>query len=138
MPSLTAIRRRITQACGVLILLLAAFDVLAMILGHDWSVFVLIKSLVFAALGVGLLLGKVFARRATALLLVLAAIGLPIGYINPFNASDMMAAQGTAPSLGHILLWMVPLEMLLLFTAWAVDPLRRERAAATPAGDPKP
>jgi hypothetical protein len=130
MPTLPVLRRRITQACGVLFLVLALVDLLPMLLGHGWSVFLFIKTLIEAALGVGLLLGNLFARRAAALLLLMVTIGLPIGYINPFNASDMMAGGGTAPSLASILLWMVPLELLLLFIVWAVDPLARERAAA--------
>jgi hypothetical protein len=124
------LRRRVTQICGILFLLLALIDLLSMLLGHDWSLFLFIKALVEATLGAGLLVGNVFARRAAALLLVLAAIGLPIGYINPFNAGDMMAEGGTAPSIPSILLWMMPLELLLLFLAWAVDPMARERVAA--------
>ena len=132
MPAWPLLRRRITQACGVLFLLLALLDLLPMLFGHGWSLFLFIKAVVEAALAAGLLLGNLFARRAAALLLLLVAIALPIGYINPFNASDMMAGGGAAPSVASILLWMVPLELLLLFVVWAVDPLSRERTAARP------
>jgi hypothetical protein len=128
MPLSTTIRRRVTQACAALLVVLAVFDVLAMILGHDWSTFTFIEAIVWAALATGLFMELAFARRATALLLLLAAIVLPIGYINPFNAGDMMAQQGVAPSVTHILLWMVPVEALLLFAVWAIDPLRAGRS----------
>jgi hypothetical protein len=138
MVTLIVLRRRVTQVCGALFLSLAALEFLLMALGRDWSVFTLIKELIMVALGTGLLLGNAFARRATALLLVLVAIGLPLGYMNPFNASDMMAGQGTAPSVPAILLWMVPLETFLIFAIWAVDPLKPKGNGAAGAADPKP
>lgn len=139
MVTLTVLRRRATLVCGVLFVLLSAGDFLLMILRHDWSVFSLIEELILAALGVGLLFGNGFARRATALLLVLVAIILPVGYMNPFNASDMLAEQGTAPSVTSILLWMVPLEIFLVFAIWAVDPIRRKKGPAAPTDtDAKP
>ena len=124
MVALPIFRRRVSFGCGVLLSLLAAVDLVLMLLGTEYSIFTVLKDLIVAALGFGLLLGNVFARRATALLLVVVAIGLPIGYLNPFNASDMMAEGGTAPTVTAVLLWMVPLEIALLFLAWAVDPLR--------------
>lgn len=130
MPPLTLVRRRVTQACGIVLLLLAGIYLLMLLLAQTWSLATFIEALIFAALGAGLLLGNAFASRATALLLLLIAIALPIGYLNPFNASDMMAGGGTAPSVAVVLLWMVPLEILLLFIVWAVDPLRRRRGPA--------
>src|SRR5579885_2590164 len=118
MLALPVLRRRLTLGCGAFLLLLAAIDVLLMLLGPEYALFAVIKDLIVAALGVGLLLGNTFSRRATALLLVLLAIGLPLGYLNPFNASDMMAGQGEAPSVASVMLWMVPLEVVLLFMAW--------------------
>lgn len=137
MIALSVLRRWVTLACGASFVLLAVGEFLMMVLGHDWSVVSLVKELVMVALGSGLLLGNAFARRATALVLLLVAVVLPLGYMNPFNASDMIAEQGAAPSVADILLWMVPLETLLIFVVWAVDPLKRKASSAPGAGDAK-
>lgn len=61
------------------------------------------------------------ARRAFAFALVLLALIIPLGVINPFAASDLMAQGATPPGLDQILVWLLPLEIGLLLVAYFID-----------------
>lgn len=79
------------------------------------------------ALGIGLWLLQFWARRMTAALCLLVAVLLPPGVINPFAAMDV----ASPPTLGGILAWLIPVVILLLATAWLVDPPRASQSAGT-------
>jgi uncharacterized membrane protein len=89
------------------------------------------QSLLFRNLISGvLLLGFAFAifrqyrwalRLAAAICLFVAFI-LPISLFNPFIAGDYMAAGKEVPSVMGTLLWLIPLEALLLIIVFIIDP----------------
>jgi hypothetical protein len=67
-----------------------------------------------------------WALRLAAGISLLAAVLLPIGLFNPFTAGDYMAAGKAPPSVVQTLLWLIPLEALLLVIVFIIDP-RKER-----------
>lgn len=83
--------------------------------------------------GGGLLAGlsyAVYRRRRwalglSALVAVLTAVLLPIGFINPFRTGDQLAAGGQPTPIWQTLLWIVPLDALLLGFASMLDPRRQ-------------
>jgi hypothetical protein len=63
-----------------------------------------------------------WALRLTAAILLVAAVILPVGVLNPFTAGDYLAAGKEAPLVTETLLWLVPLEILLLVIVFLIDP----------------
>lgn len=72
---------------------------------------------------VGLLLQAPFARRLLSAMLLLVAIILPSGLLNPFMASDMIASGQRPPEVHNALLTIIPIELVLLALIWLVDPI---------------
>jgi len=72
-------------------------------------------------LGIGLILNRFWPRRIAAALCLVAAVFLPIGFINPFAAMDVLPP---APTLTDTLSWMVPTIVSLVVIAWLLDPPR--------------
>jgi hypothetical protein len=93
-------------------------------------------------LGAGLLLvfayavfrGFRWALRLAAGVLLLVAVILPVGLINPFMATEQMAAGFQSSSLAITLLWLIPLEAILLAAIWFIDPpkIRKEPERVSP------
>lgn len=65
--------------------------------------------------------GHWLARRIFSYALVLLAIVIPGGVINPLEASDILASGGTPPDLPELLAWIIPTEIVLLATAYMMD-----------------
>ncbi|MCI5138614.1 MAG: hypothetical protein D3922_09430 [Candidatus Electrothrix sp. AR1] len=82
---------------------------------------------IFLLLGLGLFMNKAWANRGTAWIFVLAAIVIPVGVINPFNAGDLMARQAEVPTVPQLLAWIIPLDLALLCLAWLLDPPRKKK-----------
>jgi hypothetical protein len=59
--------------------------------------------------------------RLTALVLLLSALVLPIGIFNPFTAGDYLTAGKAPPSIAITLMWLIPVEVVLLITAYVID-----------------
>jgi hypothetical protein len=66
-----------------------------------------------------------WALRLAAAICLLVAIFLPAGLFNPFTAGDYMAAGKEPPSVVQTLLWLIPLEALLLAVVFIVDPRKK-------------
>lgn len=66
-----------------------------------------------------------WALRFAAAICLLAAILLPIGLFNPFTAGDYMAAGQEPPSVAQTILWLIPLEALLLAIVFIIDPRKK-------------
>ena len=83
-------------------------------------------SLVLATLTLGLAYAIIkqyhWALRLTAAVLLVAAVVLPVGVLNPFAAGDYLAAGREAPLVTETLLWLVPVEILLLVIVFLIDP----------------
>lgn len=73
------------------------------------------------ALSLPLMANVRFVRRFAALLFLLLALVVPIGALSPFAAGDSMAQGAAPPGIGTMLAWLVPLELFLLASAWALD-----------------
>jgi hypothetical protein len=67
-----------------------------------------------------------WALRFAAAIGLLVAIFLPIGLFNPFTAGDYMAAGKEPHSLVQTLLWLIPLEVLLLSIVFIIDPRKKK------------
>ncbi len=63
-----------------------------------------------------------WALRLTAAILLVAAVILPVGVLNPFTSGDYLVAGKEAPLVTETLLWLVPLEILLLVIVFLIDP----------------
>jgi hypothetical protein len=63
-----------------------------------------------------------WALRLTAAILLVAAVILPVGVLNPFTAGDYLAAGKEAPLVIETLLWLIPFEILLLVIVFLIDP----------------
>jgi hypothetical protein len=115
--------QRFTATVLALLFLLFAGRVLWTVLSlHRSVVGGLVLVSVAASLGVGMLMNRPFALRGGALICVLLALALPIGLFSPFSVGDYLAEGHQPPSVTANLLWMVPLILLLLLTAYIVDP----------------
>jgi len=67
-----------------------------------------------------------WALRLTAAMLLVAAVILPVGVLNPFAAGDYLVAGKEAPLVTETLLWLIPLEILLLVIVFLIDPGRKK------------
>ena len=67
-----------------------------------------------------------WALRLTAAILLVAAVILPVGVLNPFTAGDYLAAGKEAPLVSETLLWLIPFEILLLVIVFLIDPGRKK------------
>ena len=61
-------------------------------------------------------------RRLIAACLLLVAIILPAGLFSPFTAGDYLAAGETPPTIAETLMWLLPLEIVLLALVFVIDP----------------
>jgi hypothetical protein len=89
----------------------------------------IVINLVFGALLLGLafLIFRQYrwALRFAAAICLLVAIFLPIGLFNPFIAGDYMVSGKEPPSVVQTLLWLIPLETLLLSIVFIIDPRKK-------------
>jgi hypothetical protein len=87
-------------------------------------------SLVIGTLALGLAYAIIkqyrWALRLTAAILLVAAVILPVGVLNPFTAGDYLAAGKEAPLVTETLLWLIPFEILLLVIVFLIDPGRKK------------
>ena len=81
-------------------------------------------SVILFILTYGLLNDHRWASRGSALIFIMTAIILPAGIFNPFTAADNMVAGEQPPTVQHTLLWLIPVEVLLLTIAFIIDPKR--------------
>jgi hypothetical protein len=77
--------------------------------------------LLLLVLAFGLVRRFRWAMRLTALMLLLSALVLPIGVFSPFTAGDYLTAGKAPPSIAITLMWLIPVEVVLLVTAYVID-----------------
>jgi hypothetical protein len=63
-----------------------------------------------------------WAFWTTIIVFLLYALILPVGLFNPFAAGDYLLAGQEPPTIGETLLWLIPLEALLLLEICILDP----------------
>ncbi len=89
-----------------------------------------LASLVLGVLVLGLAYAIIkqyrWALRFTAAILLVAAVVLPVGVLNPFASGDYLAAGKEAPLVTETLLWLIPFEILLLVIVFLIDPGRKK------------
>lgn len=89
----------------------------------------MLRNLVFGALLLGLALAIFrqysWALRLAAAIFLLVAVFLPIGLFSPFTVGEYMAAGKGPPSVILTLLWLIPLEVLLLAIVFIIDPRKK-------------
>jgi hypothetical protein len=81
----------------------------------------------FIALALFLVKQKRWALRTAAGLLVLTACLLPVAVFDPFAAGDHLAAGEEPPTISGSLVWIIPVELLLLFSVYILDPPKDPR-----------
>ncbi len=91
----------------------------------------ILNNIIFGALLFGLAFG-VFRQyrwvlRGTSFVLLMLAIILPVGVFNPFTAGDYLAVGKETPSVPQTLMWLIPVEFLLLAIIFIIDPKKEFR-----------
>ena len=66
-------------------------------------------------------------RRLVAFVILLFAIILPVGILNPYTAGDYLAMGETPPTVIGTLVWLIPVEALLLFAVYLIDPKKTDK-----------
>ncbi len=122
MPQL---RQATIIACSILCVLISAHSFF-FAATHAQGI---LGNLIFGALLLGLAFAIFrqyrWALRLAAAICLLVVVVLPIGLFNPFTAGDYMAAGKEPPSVVQTLLWLIPLEALLLAVVFIVDPRKK-------------
>jgi hypothetical protein len=89
----------------------------------------ILSNIIFGALLLGLAFGIFrqyrWALRLAAAMCLFVIVLLPIGLFNPFTAGDYMVAGMEPPSVIQTLLWLIPLEALLLAIVFIIDPKKK-------------
>ena len=60
-------------------------------------------------------------------IILIIALVLPLGAFSPFNAGEQILAGGEPPSVAGTLLWLIPVEALLLAVIYLIDPRRSKK-----------
>lgn len=81
----------------------------------------IVGGLVLVSLTIGLVVDKPLALKITGALCLLFALFLPISVFNPLSVGDYLAEGKEPPSFPGSLIWLIPLEMFLLFSAHVLD-----------------
>ena len=63
-----------------------------------------------------------FVRRLVAAFILFGAIMVPIGVFSPFTAGDYLAMGVSPPTISETLIWLLPLEIVLLLLVYLIDP----------------
>jgi hypothetical protein len=89
----------------------------------------MLLSLALASLLSGLAYGIIkqyrWALRLAAGILLAVVVFLPVGLFNPFSAGDYLVAGKQPIPVAETLLWLVPVEILLLAIVFLIDPSRK-------------
>ena len=59
-------------------------------------------------------------------IILIIALILPLGAFSPFSAGDQILAGGE-PSVAKTLLWLIPLEAILLATVYLLNPISNKK-----------
>jgi hypothetical protein len=118
-------RKPMIIGCTILFGLWALINLIFAI-GEKLDIGHLTVGILFSFLSIGIYLQNRWALRLASVIFLLIAIILPIGVFNPFTAGDYLAAGMEIPSITATLLWLVPIEALLLFIVVVIDPLKKE------------
>lgn len=119
-PTVLRLRRYLAIAFAVFSLLLAARLAYA-----AWALEVTVGGIILAlalcTLAFGLVRNDSATLRLTAAICLLAALSLPLAVFNPLAVGDYLAAGEQPPSFPGALLWVAPLEIFLLASAYVLD-----------------
>ncbi len=119
-PIVLRLRQYLAIAFAMFSLLLAARLVWA-----AWALEVtagrIILALAACTLAFGLVKNDPATLRLTAAICLLAALFLPVAVFNPLAVGDYLAAGAQPPAFPGALLWVAPLEIFLLASAYVLD-----------------
>ena len=73
-----------------------------------------------------------WALRLAAAVLLGLVVFLPIGLLAPFTAGDYLSAGKEPPPLTETLLWLIPLEISLLWIVFLIDPGSKKPGKSLP------
>jgi hypothetical protein len=123
---LPSLRRPVAIICA-LVLLRAAGDLTYNYFACHASVAALVLAVPLVGLVLGILKDRPFALRTVSFLCVLTAFILPFGINYPLAVGSHLAQGRQSPTVMTTLLWLVPIEFVLLFVAFLVDPRTLKR-----------
>ena len=89
-----------------------------------------VMGLLLVALTIGLVMNKSFALKTTGVLCLLFAIIIPVLVFDLTAIGDYMVAGKEPPSFPGSLIWLIPLDIFLLFSAHVLDPRFRKSGKA--------
>ncbi len=120
--------KQITTWLSILVFMLFSLRIIwvALVMGRKMT-FVLIIAALLSVVSYGLLKRFVWAFRTTALIFLVIAIFLPFGAFDPFAADDYIAAGKQPPEIIDRLLWLVPIEVVLLAAVHILDPRQKKK-----------
>ena len=124
--NLDSTRRWASVFCGVGFLTLATWWLALVIRSDSPHPIIGAFAVVLVTFGIGLFMGWRWAGRGAAFVLVLWAIFVPVGVLNPFMSAIILVQAVNAPLK---LLWLVTLEVALLGMAWLIDPVTTRKPA---------
>ena len=116
--------RLIQLCCGTIFLLLGVRFALSALDSNGSMIITLAIAVFFFILSYGLFKAHRWVLRSSAFMFLMSALVLPIGIFNPFTAGDYLAAGKQPPDVKYTLLWLIPVEILLLAVAYMLDPKR--------------
>ena len=119
------IRRVIIIGCASLLVLISIHNFfVAATIGQSIIQNIISGSLLFG-LAYAIYRQYRWALRLIAAILLLVAVLMPVGIFNPFRVGDYMVAGQQTPSVAQTLLWLIPLEILLLTIVFIIDPIKK-------------
>jgi hypothetical protein len=112
----------VSKICAVLLAVVAT-KILWSAVSNDRSLLIsAIPTISILLLAAGVFIRSRLAQRALVVFLLIAAVVLPIGVFNPFTAGDYLVAGKQPPTINETLIWLVPVEALLIAIIYFLDP----------------
>jgi len=115
--------------CTILFGLWALINIIFSI-GEKGNTGHVILGIMFSLLAIGIYRQNQWVLRLTAAIFLLIAIILPIGILNPFTAGDYMVSGKEPPSVMLTLLWLIPIDTILLGIVIIIDPIKLKKSKA--------
>ena len=117
--------RTVQWCCGAFFMVLGLRVLWSAIDSHGNITAAAAVVVLLSLLAYGLVKQYRWALRSSAFLFLLSAIVIPVGLFNPFTAGDLLLAGRYHLHRGLTLLWLIPLEIVLLALIFLLDPKKR-------------
>ena len=127
---MTIFRKRLRRAtifgCSALCAIASANNFFVAATGSRDTLFNIIVGVLLLGFAFAIFRQNRWALGLVAAVCLLAAVFIPIGVLNPFTAGDYFATGTEPPPVKQTLLWLIPIEVLLLAIVYIIDPRRKQ------------